>query len=228
MPNTRATTVHEGKSPAGSPHAATARTTACPTSSAVPACARWAFTTTGQPAASADAVSPPATENAKGKLLDPEPPRAPTRSACAAGRAAAAVADQATPRRCAHRPTSRRARPRQTAATARRCAPARRRAARAAGPLLGVGPLEQCITQRLDLARDGFQQLGPRLRRTSAIILKRNRRRIQRRIHFGQRGLVKIRRERCARGGIDGAEDCAAGGAGLPARRLFPVRLDKI
>src|SRR5690242_19601278 len=30
-----------------------------------------AFTTTGQPAASADAVSPPAVENAKGKLLAP-------------------------------------------------------------------------------------------------------------------------------------------------------------
>ena len=31
-----------------------------------------AFTTTGQPAAKAEAVSPPATENASGKLLAPK------------------------------------------------------------------------------------------------------------------------------------------------------------
>ena len=38
-------------------------------SSDVAGCAGWAFTTTGQPAASAEAVSPPATEKANGKLL---------------------------------------------------------------------------------------------------------------------------------------------------------------
>ncbi len=37
-------------------------------SSEVPGCPSWALTTTGHPAASAEAVSPPATENANGKL----------------------------------------------------------------------------------------------------------------------------------------------------------------
>ncbi len=45
-----------------------------PTSSDVPGWAEWALTMTGQPAASADAVSPPATENASGKLLAPKTP----------------------------------------------------------------------------------------------------------------------------------------------------------
>ena len=44
---------------------------AWPTSSAVPGWALWALTITGQPAANAEAVSPPATENANGKLLAP-------------------------------------------------------------------------------------------------------------------------------------------------------------
>src|SRR6185436_18225221 len=42
-----------------------------PTSSEVPGCAGCALTTTGQPAASAEAVSPPPTEKASGKLLAP-------------------------------------------------------------------------------------------------------------------------------------------------------------
>ena len=37
----------------------------------MPGCDGWPLTTTGQPAASADAVSPPAVENASGKLLAP-------------------------------------------------------------------------------------------------------------------------------------------------------------
>jgi hypothetical protein len=48
--------------PAGSPSFATQSAIIAPTSSLVPGCAGWPFTTTGQPAASADAVSPPATE----------------------------------------------------------------------------------------------------------------------------------------------------------------------
>ena len=54
--------------PAGMPLSATASLMARATSSEVPGCASWALTTTGQPAASAEAVSPPATENASGKL----------------------------------------------------------------------------------------------------------------------------------------------------------------
>jgi hypothetical protein len=41
------------------------------TISLVPGCAECPFTTTGQPAASAEAVSPPATEKASGKFEAP-------------------------------------------------------------------------------------------------------------------------------------------------------------
>jgi hypothetical protein len=44
---------------AGKPHRTTARTIASAVSSAVAIWPGWAFTTTGQPAASAEAVSPP-------------------------------------------------------------------------------------------------------------------------------------------------------------------------
>ena len=47
---------------------ATAAVMARATISEVPGCASWPLTTTGQPAASADAVSPPATEKASGKF----------------------------------------------------------------------------------------------------------------------------------------------------------------
>src|SRR5690606_41240261 len=47
------------------------------TNSPVPGCEGCPFTTTGQPLAKADAVSPPATENANGKLLAPKTPTAP-------------------------------------------------------------------------------------------------------------------------------------------------------
>ena len=57
--------------PSGSPASATAASTSRATSSPVPGCDGWPLTTTGQPAASAEAVSPPAVENASGKLLAP-------------------------------------------------------------------------------------------------------------------------------------------------------------
>ena len=57
------------KTPSGIPVCAAASRIAEPDISAVPKCDEWAFTTTGHPAAYADAVSPPATENASGKLL---------------------------------------------------------------------------------------------------------------------------------------------------------------
>lgn len=50
---------------------ATAARTARATSSPVPGWAGWPFTTTGQPAARAAAVSPPATEKASGKFEAP-------------------------------------------------------------------------------------------------------------------------------------------------------------
>jgi len=57
---------------------ANALLTTWPTISLVPGCAECAFTITGFPAASADAVSPPATENASGKLLDPNTATGPS------------------------------------------------------------------------------------------------------------------------------------------------------
>ena len=57
------------KTPSGKPQARTLFRTASPTSWLVPGCAEWAFTITGFPAANAEAVSPPATEKASGKLL---------------------------------------------------------------------------------------------------------------------------------------------------------------
>ena len=64
--------------PPGSPQAPTARQTAVATSSAVPGWPLCALTITGLPVASADAVSPPATENARGKLLEPKTTTGPS------------------------------------------------------------------------------------------------------------------------------------------------------
>ena len=57
--------------PSGSPASATAARSSRATSSPVPGCDGWPLTITGQPAASADAVSPPAVENASGKFEAP-------------------------------------------------------------------------------------------------------------------------------------------------------------
>ena len=54
--------------PAGAPAPASASATIRAVAADVCGCPSCALTTTGQPAASAEAVSPPATENANGKL----------------------------------------------------------------------------------------------------------------------------------------------------------------
>ncbi len=54
--------------PSGAPAPASAPATMRAVATEVCGWPSCAFTTTGQPAASADAVSPPATENAKGKF----------------------------------------------------------------------------------------------------------------------------------------------------------------
>ena len=59
------------KTPSGISHVFAALIIALPINSLVPGWAGCAFTITGQPAAKADAVSPPATEKASGKLLAP-------------------------------------------------------------------------------------------------------------------------------------------------------------
>ena len=62
----------------GKPAVAAARRTAAATSSDVNGWPECALTTTGQPAARALAVSPPATLNASGKLLAENTPTTPT------------------------------------------------------------------------------------------------------------------------------------------------------
>jgi hypothetical protein len=57
--------------PSGAPLVAAAAARTSQLRKEVRGCDPWALSTTGHPAASADAVSPPATEKAKGKLLDP-------------------------------------------------------------------------------------------------------------------------------------------------------------
>ncbi len=66
------------KTPSGIPVSSTARPTTRATSSAVPRWAWCALTITGQPAASAEAVSPPAVEKASGKLPAPKTTTGPT------------------------------------------------------------------------------------------------------------------------------------------------------
>ncbi|MCY1235778.1 hypothetical protein D9M72_484070 [compost metagenome] len=68
--------------PSGRPAACTAFWITRPTSSDVPRWAECALTTTGQPAASAAAVSPPATEKASGKLLAPNTATGPMAMRC--------------------------------------------------------------------------------------------------------------------------------------------------
>ena len=64
--------------PAGRPDLSTARVIARATSVPVTGWAGWPFTTTGHPAASAEAVSPPAVEKASGKLLAPKTATGPS------------------------------------------------------------------------------------------------------------------------------------------------------
>src|ERR1035441_9322074 len=58
------------KVPGGRPHSFTLLQMTWPTISLVPGCAECALTMTGLPAAKAEAVSPPATAKASGKLLE--------------------------------------------------------------------------------------------------------------------------------------------------------------
>ncbi|MNE31609.1 hypothetical protein D3C80_1251850 [compost metagenome] len=64
--------------PAGMQVRSAARINASATRSAVAMCPLWALNTTGQPAAKAAAVSPPAVEKARGKLLAPNTATGPT------------------------------------------------------------------------------------------------------------------------------------------------------
>ena len=93
---------------------------------------------------------------------------------------------------------------------------------------LGVGALEERITERLDLGGDGLEELRPRGGGTFAVICKSLRRRLERGVDFAERGFVKIGRERFARSGIDRAKGRAAGGAGLAGEQTFSSEAHKI
>jgi hypothetical protein len=79
-----------------------------PTSSLVPGCAGCALTTTGLPPASADAVSPPATEKARGKLLAPNTATGPSGRSMerTSGRGGMRVGSAVSMRASTHEPSS--------------------------------------------------------------------------------------------------------------------------
>ena len=128
-----------------------------PTSSDVPGWAECAFTTTGQPAASADAVSPPATENASGKLLAPNTATGPS-AICRSRRSERGSGLRSgmagSIRARASRP---RARPRRTAGAGRRSGRARPRCRRAAGRSRH-GALDQRVAERHELLGDRLEE----------------------------------------------------------------------
>ena len=66
------------KAPSGSPASSSARRTSRATISLVPGCEGWPLTITGQPAASAEALSPPAVLKASGKFDAPKTATGPT------------------------------------------------------------------------------------------------------------------------------------------------------
>ena len=77
-PRVRPAPISSENTPSGKPWSRTACWIARPTSSEVPRWALCAFTITGAPAARAEAVSPPATEKASGKLLAPKTATGPS------------------------------------------------------------------------------------------------------------------------------------------------------
>ena len=120
--------VSSANTPAGSWHSATAFTTARATSSEVPGCAECAFSTTGQPAAKAEAVSPPATENANGKLLAANTATGPTpiRRNRMSGRGGTRSGSALSMRTSRHEPSRSKAANRRSWPTVRPRSPSRR------------------------------------------------------------------------------------------------------
>jgi hypothetical protein len=154
--------------PSGMPVFSAARVIAPATSSDVPGCAEWPLTTTGQPAASAEAVSPPATEKASGKLLAPNTvtgPAGPCAAQVGLGRGRA-IGDGVIDARAQIV-----AEPQLLGEQAELAGGA---AALAGQPRLGQAaflhrPLDQCVAQRLDLVGDRFEELGALLARQARI-----------------------------------------------------------
>ena len=152
--------------PASIPQASTARLMASPTSCDVPGCAGCALTTTGQPAASADAISPPATEKASGKLLAPKTPTGPNgRSICRrSGRGSGCRSGRAVSIRASTQEPSRR-----YSANKRSCPVVRPRSPVSRGkgsPDSACAAVQEFVSNGLDLGGYLFQKtgfFGPRL-----------------------------------------------------------------
>ena len=186
------------KTPAGRSCAATARVTARATSTPVRGWAGWPLTTTGQPAASADAVSPPAVEKASGKLLAPKTATGPSgtircrRSGRGRGVRSGSAASSRTPRWS----------PRRTTPANSRSWPVVRPTSpeiRASGsPLSETAASTIASRSALDLGRDRVEEGTPLLRRGRAVDIE----------GFGGRGRGGLDR----RGPVIGARDDRVGG----------------
>ena len=111
----------------------TARPIARATSSPVRGWAGWPLTTTGQPAASAEAVSPPAVEKASGKLLAPKTATGPSGIWRCRMSARGSGVRSGRAGRCGRRDGRRAGRRRRTSAAGRWCGRPRPRCGPAAG-----------------------------------------------------------------------------------------------
>ena len=178
------------KTPAGIPVVSTARMTARAVSSDVAGCAGCALTTTGHPAASADAVSVPATENASGKLLalktatgpigiEHAPDVRPRRLQVGIGPIDAGVDPRPVARQVGEQPQL------LDGAGALAGQPLGHRQRR-----LGVGHGEEFVAERLDLHGDLLEQVGPLVRRHRAVLVEGAVGRLERRVDVRGRGLV--------------------------------------
>ena len=201
------------KTPSGKPHSRTLSRTNWPTSSLVPGWAGCALTMTGFPAARADAVSPPATEKASGKLLAPKTTTGP--SACSierrSGLGGFALASARSIRAITHEPSSTTFAKRRSWPLVRAVSPCKRGFGRAVSfsarstssstapsILAAIGAQKLCFFTSRDLAvaRECFvrQACSP--------------------IYFLGSGGEKIRRQLFAAAGIAGAKGCSSVGCG--------------
>lgn len=187
--------------PAGMPVWRAARRMTSATHSAVAIWPVWALNTTGQPAASAAAVSPPAVENASGKLLAPNTATGPTLP-----RLAQIGARQRLPIRQRRIDTGS-----QTVAAPQYAGKQPHLAAGApaftAQPghgqrRLPAGKGQKLVVQRIQLIGNGIQKPGPMFRRQAAINAKGATGRLAGgdSLLFG--GLIKTPRQRFAADGV--------------------------
>src|SRR5215217_2464795 len=191
--------------PSGRPDAETAAWIACPTSSPVPGCAGCPFTTTGQPAASAEAVSPPATEKASGKLLAPKTatgPRAMLRSRRSARGKGLRSGKAGSMRRSSHSPRRTTSAKSLSWPIVRARSPSMR--ARQAG--LGARPFDESVPDVEDVGRDGLQKARPLLKTGLAVAVEGVPGQGAGALHVGRAREGEGGLKRFAGRGVDGAE----------------------